>query len=181
MRVIYIFCLDFSPLEKYHEYMPVEPEEMRLAMRQWTTGVSIVSAATPQDRHGMTVSSFTSLSLDPPLVAISLERWRRAHQLVEQTGHFGVTILRREQQELSDLFAGRSTEHSDRFAGLDTYTLVSGAPLLVGGLAAFDCTVVYRYETGMQTVFIGEVMAIRIESAGAPLVYHDRQYRSLQE
>jgi flavin reductase (DIM6/NTAB) family NADH-FMN oxidoreductase RutF len=175
------FWLDFSPMEKYHEYMPVDSEEMRHAMRQWTTGVSIVSAANAQDRHGMTVSSLTSLSLEPPLVAVSLERWRKAHQLVEQTGHFGVTILRREHQEISDRFAGRSTEQSDRFAGLEIYTLVSGAPLLKGGLAAFDCSVVYRYEAGTQTVFIGEVLAVRIESPGAPLVYHDRLYRSLQE
>jgi len=161
--------------------MPVDPEEMRLAMRQWTTGVSIVSAATPADRHGMTVSSFSSLSLDPPLVAVSLERWRRAHSLVEQTDHFGVTILRSEQQDLSDHFAGRNTELSDRFAGVETFTLVSGAPLLVSGLAAFDCHVIYRYEAGTQTVFIGEVLAVRIGAGGAPLVYHNRGYRSLQE
>lgn len=160
--------------------MSVNPENLRTAMRQWATGVTVVSVALNGDRHGMTVSSFTSLSLDPPLVMVSLENVTRTRNLVMQAGRFGVTILRQEQQDISDVFAGRHTEHLDRFEGLPTYTLVSGCPLLAGGLAGIDCRVVTSYPAGNHTVFIADVLAVNFETSGSPLLYYDRDYRVLK-
>ena len=160
--------------------MPVSPDELRCAMRQWATGVTVVTAQHDGQRHGMTANSFTSISLEPPLVLISLERVTRTHDLVSQACAFGVTILSQEQRDVSDIFAGRHTELTDRFAGLETFTLQSGAPFLAGGLAHFDCHVVATYEAGTHTVFIGEVMAVRYLS-GDPLVYYNRGYRQLGE
>lgn len=159
--------------------MPANPEELRQAMRLWTTGVTIVSAQHNNRRHGMTVSSFTSLSLDPPLVLVSLEQVTKTHRLVQQAGYFGVTILDESQQQISDRFAGRITEYSDRFSDLETFTMVSGTPLLVGGLAWLDCRVVVTYQAGNHTVFIGEVLAVKSEATGQPLLYYDRDYRRL--
>jgi flavin reductase (DIM6/NTAB) family NADH-FMN oxidoreductase RutF len=127
----------------------------------------------------MTVNSFTSLSLDPPLVLVSLERITRTHRLVMQAGHFGITILGEHQQEISDRFAGRLTEHLDRFEDLPVYELVSGAPLLGDGLASLDCKVISAFEAGTHTVFVGEVQAVRRIEDDAPLVYYNRDYREL--
>jgi flavin reductase (DIM6/NTAB) family NADH-FMN oxidoreductase RutF len=114
---------------------------------------------------------------------------------VEQAGFFGVTILNRDQQDISDCFAGRQTEIEDRFSNVETYTLVTGADFIADGLAGLDCRVVSRYEAGTHTLFIGEVLAIQINSMpedgslGAPsildgkepLLYFNRAYRRLQK
>jgi flavin reductase (DIM6/NTAB) family NADH-FMN oxidoreductase RutF len=165
----------------YDEHMTADPEDLRQAMRQWATGVTIVTVLHEGRRHGMTVSSFTSVSLDPPLVLVSLERVTNTHRLVQAAGTFGITILDQSKQEISDRFAGRITEFTDRFAGLETFTLVSGAPLLAhGALAWFDCRVVVTYQAGNHTVFIAEVLAVKLNAnGGKPLIYFNRDYRRL--
>ena len=160
--------------------MSADAEELRLALRNWATGVCVVAVARDSARHGMTVNTFTSLSLDPPLVSVSLERVTKTHQLLSQTGCFTVTILRSSQQKISDRFAGRSLDEDDRFTGLQTFTLVSGAPLLSGGLSFFDCQVVATYPAGTHTVFIGEVLAVSTGKAGRPLLYFRRDYHTLR-
>jgi len=160
--------------------MPIDPEDFRRVMRSWATGVTVVATALEGVRHGMTVSSFTSVSLDPPLVLVSLERGAQTHRLLEKSGVFAVTVLGEGQETISDRFAGRQLEGENRFAGLDTFTLVSGAPFINGGLAYFDCRVVSTYPAGTHTVFIGEVLAAQCgEPSAAPLLYHDRDYHQL--
>ena len=150
-------------------------------MRKWPTGVTIVTVSHQGIRHGMTVSSFTLLSLDPPRVLISLDRGSRTHHLLVEAGHFGVTFLSNLQQAISERFARRETENGDRFAGLETHTLISGAPLLAAGLGYLDCRVVNTFESGTNNLFIGEVLAARSGEGQLPLIYFDRQYRQLQE
>jgi flavin reductase (DIM6/NTAB) family NADH-FMN oxidoreductase RutF len=159
----------------------IEAEELRQAMRQWTTGVSIVSAASRGVRHGMTVSSFTSVALDPPTIIISLERISRTQSLIKDAGTFGITFLNSSQQMISERFAGGESEDSDRFDGLDTWTLVTGSPLLTGGLAFLDCRLISMQWIGSNTLVIGEVIAARIGDGGSPLLYYNRQYRKLQD
>lgn len=161
--------------------MPVDPLELRLAMRQWTTGVTIVSAEHQGVQHGMTVSSFTSVSLTPPTVLISLEKKTRTHEYVSKSGYFGVTMLSSDQQEISDRFAGRHTEDQNRFAGLVTTTLISGVPFIAEGLAYLDCHVITTHESGTHTLFIGEVMSVKTGNRESPLVYFDQQYHQLQD
>ncbi len=169
-----------SPLEVPDKAdLPVAPEELRLVMRQWTTGVTVVTARSAGEQHGMTVSSFTSISLDPPLVSISLAHNARAHRLVVSTGRFAVTILSAEQQDLSERFAGRIPDAEDRFEGLNCFELVSGAPLIPGGLAWLDCRVAAQLEAGNNTVFLGEVLAVKNGPGGSPLLYYDRDYQQL--
>jgi flavin reductase len=129
----------------------------------------------------MTVSSFTSISLTPATVLISLERNARTHDMLVETGNFGVTILSAEQQALSERFAGEQTESENRFEGLNTFTLVSGVSFLEGGLAFFDCRVFKTHGLATNTLFLGEVLAVQEGSAGSPLLYFDRQYNRLQD
>ncbi len=161
--------------------MNLDPEQLRSAMRAWTAGVTIVAAAYEGEQHGMTVNSFTSVSLDPPLIIISLQDSSRTRQLVYRAGAFGVTILSEEQRELSERFAGRTPDSAHRMAGLELETLVTGAPLLAGGLAHLDCRVRQSLTVGQNTLFIAEVVAARGSGEGRPLVYHNRRYHRLVE
>jgi flavin reductase (DIM6/NTAB) family NADH-FMN oxidoreductase RutF len=158
-----------------------KPDALRDALRFWTTGVTIVAARHNGDIHGMTVNSFTSLSLDPPLVSVSLEKVTRTHQFVNEARSFSVTVLSQGQQELSDRFAGRESEQSDRFEGLDTFIAETGSPILSKGLAFFDCRVTASHDAGTHTVFIGEVLVCgQLPNDGElPLVYFNRGYRKI--
>ncbi len=157
----------------------VTADALRQAMRNWTTGVAVLTGYAGEIRHGMTVNSFTSLSLDPPLVGVTLANSTRTRDLVEQSGVFGVTILAEDQAEMADRFAGRIPEDEDRMTGVETFTLVSGAPLLSSGLVCLDCKVIQRYPMKNSTLYVGEVLAIHHNRQAQPLVYHNRVYHRL--
>lgn len=159
----------------------VDPEQLRAAMRGWSAGVTVVTAAHQGQFHGMTVNSFTSISLDPALIIIALQNSTRTHELVSKSQAFGVTILSNTQADMSDLFAGRKPEVADRFAEIQTETLVSGAPLIVGGISWFDCRVIQTVAANENTLFVAEVVAAQARSSAEPLIYHNRVYWSLAE
>ncbi|MFT3890128.1 MAG: flavin reductase family protein [Anaerolineales bacterium] len=161
--------------------MTLDFEELRRAMRAWTTGVTVVTAKYQDQQYGMTVNSFTSISLEPPLVSLALRQWTHTHDLVEKSGEFAVTILAAHQQELSDRFAGKHPEIKDRFEGAATETLLLDAPLLKGGIAYFNCRVINSMAVGENTLFVAEVIAVRGEGEGDPLVYHNRVYHRISK
>jgi flavin reductase (DIM6/NTAB) family NADH-FMN oxidoreductase RutF len=127
----------------------------------------------------MTVTSFTSVSLEPPVVLVSLEKTTRTHSMVQQTRVFAVSLLGQDQQELADRFAGRIPDQGDRFAGVEYQTGASGAPMPAGCLAYLDCRVAGTYSAGTHTLFLGEVIGAEIGRADLPLLYWDRAYRRL--
>jgi flavin reductase (DIM6/NTAB) family NADH-FMN oxidoreductase RutF len=160
--------------------MYAENEDLRQLMRNWASGVTVVTASFGGLQHGMTVSSFTSISLQPARVVVSLEKTSRTCELARNSGYFGITILAKDQQDLSDRFAGRNSLLDDnRFEGLLTVTLTSGAPFLAGGLAFLDCRIVHTYDSGTNILLIGEVIAMQNGQPGLPLLYYDREYRTL--
>jgi flavin reductase (DIM6/NTAB) family NADH-FMN oxidoreductase RutF len=161
--------------------MTLDSEQLREAMRAWTSGVTIVTAAYEGEQHGMTVSSFTSISLDPPLIVISLQTISRTHDLVDRAQAFGVTILASDQQGVSERFASGPRGTGDRLEGVQTETLMTGAPFIKGGLAYLDCRVIQTIPAGMNRLFIGEVVAVRGDDHQSPLIYHDRNYRGLRQ
>jgi flavin reductase (DIM6/NTAB) family NADH-FMN oxidoreductase RutF len=162
-------------------YMTLDSEELRRAMRGWTTGVTVVTAIHAGQQYGMTVNSFTSISLEPPLVSLALKKLTHTHDLVEKSGEFSVTILASDQKEISDRFAGKHPEVKDRFEDIPTETLLIEAPLLKGGVAHLNCRVVNSIPVGENTLFVAEVIAARGEGTGEPLVYHNRVYWKLAE
>ncbi|WKZ37728.1 MAG: flavin reductase family protein [Anaerolineales bacterium] len=161
--------------------MTLDPENLRAAMRAWSAGVTVVTAVHEAQKHGMTVNSFTSIALDPAMITISLRSGSRTHELVSKSGTFGLTILSEEQADISDVFAGRLSDVENRFSGLQTKTLVTGSPLIVGGLAWLDCRVVETFLAGRNTLFIAEVLAAHGTGEGQPLVYHNRKYWQLSQ
>jgi flavin reductase (DIM6/NTAB) family NADH-FMN oxidoreductase RutF len=128
----------------------------------------------------MTVNSFTSLSLDPPMVTVVLKNDTRVFELVGRSRAFSVTILSNDQRELAERFAGKM-HGTERMSGLATQTLDGGASILTGGLAWLDCRVVHTYAAGVNTLFVAEVVEANIHSADDPLVYHNRGYWHLKE
>ncbi len=155
-------------------------EMLRHAMRQWVTGVAIVTSAVGSSSHGMTVNSFGSISLAPPLVTVTMANDTRTFQLVQESGVFAVTILSDLQRPLAELFAGRIDTGADRMTGLELFTLVSGAPFIQGGLAFIDCRVATRHPLSHSTLLIGEVLAAQtVESDRPPLIYFNRTFNHL--
>ena len=159
--------------------MTLDPEQLRHAMRAWTTGVAVVTATHEGQRYGMTVNSFTSLSLDPPLISVSLRKLTHTHDLVEKSGEFSLTVLSENQGDLSDRFAGKFPEITDRFEGVAIDRLMIDAPILKGGMAYFNCRVINPINIGDNTLFIAEVVAAKGEGDGDPLVYHNRVFWKL--
>lgn len=161
--------------------MTLDPDQLRRSMRAWSSGVTIVTAVDESGRHGMTVSSFTSVSLDPPMIIISLHTGSRTHRMISASGAFAVNILSLEQREISERFSGRDGHEQDRFEGLETGTLISGAPIFKDSLAALDCRVRQEIPVGMNTLILAEVVAARGDGEGEPLVYHNRRYREFRQ
>ena len=159
--------------------MTITPEELRLAMRNWASGITIVTAEHEGTTHGMTVSSFTSLSLDPPLLSVSLYNSSRTHALVSAAGKFGVTILGNGQDEVSNTFAGRVPDEGDRFADCDVEYLNGKIPFIKGGLSFFECKVHQTVKMGTNTLFIGEIVASKATEGGEPLIWFNQKYQSL--
>jgi flavin reductase (DIM6/NTAB) family NADH-FMN oxidoreductase RutF len=159
----------------------LEPEKLRAAMRAWSAGVTVVTAVHEGNKHGATVNSFTSISLEPAMLTIALQKSARTHELILKSRAFGLTMLSAQQSKISDLFAGKIMGVEDRFADLQTETLVTGSPLLVGGLAWIDCRVVQTFDAGKSTLFIAEALAAQSAGDGQPLIYHNREYWSLSQ
>ncbi|MEQ6903301.1 flavin reductase [Nocardioides sp. YIM 152588] len=155
----------------------IDPTTFRDVMAQWPSGVTVVTTLGPDGtRHGMTASSFSSVSLDPPLVSICLTRTLYSHELVAGSGVFGINVLAKDQAAVGRRFAGMEPGVEDRFAG-ETWTVAeTGVPLLDSALGWFDCRVVHAYPGGDHTIFVGEVVAGRASGRSAPLLFHSRNW-----
>lgn len=159
--------------------MPIPIEQFKHVMRQWVSGVTVVTMQAGDRKHGLTVSGFLGVSLEPPLVAISIGQELTSHQLLQDNAAYAVNFLRDDQRELSDRFAGRLGD-VDRFAGLETFTASTGVPVLTDCLAWLDCRIVESYTVGDHTLYIGEVVAARTNAPAGPLLYWNADYRGIE-
>lgn len=146
-------------------------------MRQWASGVTVVTTLDGERPHGMTVSAFSSVSAEPALVLVCLHRESLSRDLVTRSGVFAVHILGREQRELAERFSVAGNE-AQRFEGLSWRRGESGAPLLQRCLARLECRLDQAYDAGSHTVFIGSVLDGEFRS-GEPLLYFDGDYRAI--
>lgn len=155
--------------------MPVDSAAMRQTMSQWITGVTIVTTEHDGIRYGMTVSSFNSLSLNPPLIAVFIGKQHSTLDAIQQSGRFAVNLLAESHIELGKIFAGMIAT-DDRFAGLTLTTHESGAPLLADSLAWIDCKLHTTYDGGDHMIVVGEVLATAADTTHAPLLYGRRSW-----
>ncbi len=156
--------------------MPVSPDDFKKALSCWATGVTIVTARAGDRVHGMTVSAFTEVSLDPPLVLVCADKTSNTHPLIAEGGVFAVNVLSRDQAELSNRFASKKDEHL-RFVDLEYETGKTGAPLLAGTAATLDCTLVATHDAGDHVIYVGRVEWAR-NTEREPLLYWGSAYRT---
>lgn len=158
-------------------------EAMRRSMRLWACGVTVVTTAHGGRRAGMTASSFTSISLEPPLILVCLHKEAGTSLLLQESGVFGVSILGERQEDYSALFAGYSElpPGVERIDTVPTFVADTGAPLLEAAIAWMDCRVFGMHDGATHHVIIGEVLATgRKDDPAWPLVYHNRAYRRFE-
>src|SRR4051794_600845 len=157
--------------------MTVDHRAFRNALGCFATGVTVVTTL-DGDGHpvGLTVSSFTSLSLDPALVLFCLDRGSQNFEAFTTSGRFAINVLRESQRDLSTRFA---MSQGDRFSGIPFETWDTGAPVLPGSLATLDCLTETIQDGGDHVILIGRVQRAAGERTGDPLIYHAGAYRSL--
>ena len=148
--------------------------EFRQALGMFATGVTIVTAKNADGQLiGLTVNSFNSVSLQPPLVLWSLSRNASSLEAFSTGSHYAIHILAAHQKDLAMQFASKGV---DRFAGVEYTTGVGGAPLLQGVATTFECFNRNRYEEGDHIIFVGEVESCSHQSGASPLLYHGGKF-----
>jgi flavin reductase (DIM6/NTAB) family NADH-FMN oxidoreductase RutF len=156
--------------------------DFRNAMRQLTSGVSVITAGRGRDISGMTVTSVSSLSVDPPALIVSVNRESSSWPLVKRYGFFGVNILTSDQIDIAERFTGKGgLKGADRFAGAGWMTRASGVPLLVGALAAIDCEVEDIVERHSHAIVIGRVLDVAVSARTAALAYWQGRYVAIDQ
>lgn len=165
----------------------VDSQEFKAALGAFASGVTVVTVATEDGDHGMTASAFSSLSLEPPLILVCIQNGNQSYDLIDRKGSFAVSVLARDQEALSNRFAGGVVdsegqwqpwpEDQDKFADLQWERGAnSDAPMLDGALAHIDCTLEAILPGGDHGIFVGRVESVRMGDGTRPLLYHRGAY-----
>lgn len=153
--------------------MSISNEEFRAALGRFASGVTVVTTKDANgELHGITVSAFCSVSLEPPMVLICIEKTAGSHPALEESAIFVVNILREGQSSISELFASQSPE---KFALSDWSPGIEGVPVLHNALATLECRVKFSYHGGDHSIFVGEVEKVTAAD-GNPLIYFRSEY-----
>jgi len=162
--------------------MRPDSDLFRRVMGQFVTGVTVVTTLDGNSPQGITVNALSSVSLDPPLVMVALDRRRFITPTVRGTGRFAVNVLGEQQQALSDCFAGAPvTPDRDAFCGAAWSPGATGLPLLDGAIATLECEVVDTYAAGDHDLFIARVDAVtEPHRHPMPLLYYRRRYLRIE-
>lgn len=156
--------------------MPIEPDDFRRALAQFGSGVTAVTTRDGSGRAlGLTVTAFSSVSLDPPLVLVCVDEHSETHVGFRESGTFGVSILAEEQENVSRRFAWGGAA---KFEDTELVAGSTGVPLVAGALAHLECRVVGAHRAGDHTIYVGEIVSLATRP-GRPLVYSQGRYRRL--
>ena len=156
---------------------PFDPRAFRQALGHFATGVAIVTARTADGQSvGMTMSSFNSVSLDPPLVLFSVAKSAYSLPAMQQAQGYGINILGQDQQHLSNRFA-RALE--DKWQDVDHTTGAHDAPLIRGAIAHFECVPFARHDGGDHEIFLARVLRFAAPGLGEPLIFFRGRYHAL--
>lgn len=150
----------------------------RSAMRQVASSVFILTARLDGEANGLTATSLCSVMTDPPLVVVSVNRGAAVERLIAGSRAFAISFLTEEQHRIARLFTGAEFVHEERFAEGEWTTLGTGAPVLDGALATFDCEVENHVAHGTHTIFFGRVVAA-LSLDQECLIYRDGSFRRL--
>jgi flavin reductase (DIM6/NTAB) family NADH-FMN oxidoreductase RutF len=150
--------------------------EVRDAFAQWAAGVTIVATGNGEERHGMTVSSFSTVSLAPPLVLVCLANTSRTLRAVTRNKHFAVSVLAEDQCSLAEGFAGVHPQSWAPFQSHPWARAVTGSPFLERSLAWFDCRLWAVYPEGDHSIVLGRAERLGSNPRGRPLLYGNRAF-----
>tara|TARA_B100001750_G_C15333020_1_gene508314 strand:- start:23 stop:511 length:489 start_codon:yes stop_codon:yes gene_type:complete len=157
----------------------VNSDDFKNALGSWAAGVTIVTTESEGDVYGLTVSSFSSLSLDPLLILVCIAKGNHMEKLLPISRQFAVSILATGQEEISNNFATSGREPVKEL-GVPCYTLKTGSPIISGSAAWLDCNVRELVDGGDHIIAIGEVLQAGAEENAAPLLYFRRSYRNIE-
>ncbi len=152
-------------------------DAFRAVMRRMPTGVTVVTTIVDGRPKGFTANAFASVSADPAMILICVNRQARTHPLIATAGHFCVNILRLDQREIAQRFASHG--ETDPFESIAYRVDASGSPAFDDALAYLDCELADVHEAGTHTIFIGRVLACEARD-GSPLGYFNGTYRDFQ-
>lgn len=156
--------------------MPINKDEFRAALSRFASGVTVVTTKDADGNlHGLTVSAFCSVSLEPPLILICIDKHTVSHYAFQESRRFIVNVLREEQMHHSIQFAAPL---ADKFDGIAYYLNVEGIPVLEDALVNLECWLVNAHDNGDHTIFVGQIEKSHI-SDGKPLVYFHGNYRAV--
>lgn len=158
--------------------MPINKNDFRAALGRFASGVTVVTTRDADGRlHGITVSAFCSVSLEPPLVLVCIEKKAGSHHAFSNGEAFVVNVLAAGQQYLSDRFASHI---SNKFEGIAYRSGIEDLPVLEDALANLECVLKYSYEAGDHTIFVGQIEKAHIAD-GEPLLYFHGNYRKIKD
>jgi len=159
----------------------VSPDDFKHVMRRWAATVNVITTKTDELIYGLTATAFSSLSAEPPLVFVSVNKKTRTHGYIEQSGIFCVNFLAENMVHVSNRFAGRVPDE-ERFKDLAHHVAATGSPVLDEAVAFLDCTVYEKLDAGDHTIFIGLVQASGVQKPEeTPLLYVNGKYHKLGE
>lgn len=158
----------------------VTAEDFKGALGSWASGVTVVTTRLEDVVYGITVSSFSSLSMEPRLILVSLQDSNHLPHMIRKSKRFGVSILATGQEEVSGYFSTSGRDPSADFGeGIQTEIGETGSPLITGALAQIDCELEEAYPGGDHTIAVGRVVAANFDPRKLPLMYFRRAYRTL--
>ncbi len=156
--------------------MPISRDEFRHALGRFASGVTVVTTKDAEGNlHGITVSAFCSVSLDPPLILVCIDKNTGSHYALGQTDSFVVNILRDDQQYISDRFASYLP---NKFEVVEYHSGIDDLPVLENVLANLECRLVNAHDNGDHTIFVGEIEKATVND-GKPLIYWHGNYKQL--
>lgn len=159
----------------------VSPDSLRAVMRKVPAAVTVVTAAADGWPRGMTVGSFTSVSLDPVLVSFNVGKGSSMHAVIVKADHLVVHLLNAEQAHYSERFAAPDLTSEEQFSEISHYTLDDGTPILTETLAYIRCRKIAEYDAGDHILVVAEVLEIVHQNEGEPLLYYNTHYRTVGE
>src|SRR5260370_30911346 len=161
--------------------MTIEKDFFREVQGQFTTGVTVLTARSQYGLAGLTVISFSSVSLDPPLVLICVDLYSTALPFIRASGNFAVNVVTSEQEALSRCFATTSAERYEHFCNASYHIASTGSPILDGALAFIDSRIVAEYPGGDHVIFVAHVVAMGTNGQAAFASAEHQQHNNLIE
>jgi flavin reductase (DIM6/NTAB) family NADH-FMN oxidoreductase RutF len=157
----------------------VDSDAFKAALGSWAAGVTVATTELNGLSYAITASSFSSLSLDPPLILVCIASSNTFVDMVRESKHFSISILATGQDDVSNGFARSGREPEPQLPNVETLSMETGCPLITGAMAHLDCTLEELIPGGDHSIVVGRVQAAASDGEKEPLVYYRRDYRSV--